>query len=161
MAWTNIFDLGEWDVYIQFYDSVTHTPDIGGFLVKMEDVPASFGTVTVVDGAVVIDSNNGGTATPAPLVVVMPRGFTPAQARARVTSEADFGGGYAPQEAGGGASFAAEAVEVVDVGSSQYTVTYGDAGISIPDTTEITQIELDGEISAGNGIGLQVGLGGG
>ena len=96
MAWTNIFDLGEWDVYVEFWDDQVHAPDTNNHFVKMEDFPTSAGSITVVGGVIVCDFAFAATGIPSPAVIVVPKGTPPAAAQARVSIVTNLGGPLAP-----------------------------------------------------------------
>lgn len=74
--WKNIFDLGDWDVYVQFY--------MHDYLIPIADLDPFIGAVTVVDGDIVCSftsSSGSGNGAPQPRIVVMPAVGTPGKCR--------------------------------------------------------------------------------
>lgn len=77
--WTNVFDLGDWDIYVK-YSGVTEypTPDSKNYYVKAAELDPAIGSVSVVNGEIVCEmqeqSSAGGEA---PAVVLMPKFAAP------------------------------------------------------------------------------------
>lgn len=72
-AWKNIFDLGDWQVYVRFQGAEVTDPDSEEYWVKAEDLDPAVGTVQVVNGQIVcefVDTPDASGITPS--IVVFP-----------------------------------------------------------------------------------------
>lgn len=54
-AWKNIFDLGDWQVYVRFQGAEVTDPNSEDYWVKAEDLDPAVGTVQVVAGQIVCE----------------------------------------------------------------------------------------------------------
>lgn len=77
--WTNVFDLGDWEIYIQF-SGVTQSPvpDSWNYYVKAAELDPAIGSVSVVNGEIVCEMQDQATSGgEAPAVVLMPKFAAP------------------------------------------------------------------------------------
>lgn len=149
MAWTNIFDLGEWDVYVR-YDGVTNspTPDNTAGWVLASELDPTVGTVGVVDGVIVCDLEDGaGAGGIQPSIVVFPSGTAPAAATARVSVMNEGIPDIATPE---GTTFS-EVISVDDEGGGVYGIDDTDL-VDIDSGTPVTNIETSSEVESGRGL---------
>lgn len=156
MAWANIFDVGEWDVYVR-WRGVTEepNPDSFDYLVRADELDPDVGIVTVTDdGKIVCDfENTNGGGGIQPMIVVMPVGGGAAY-QARLTVED-------PDELGQGDEswfFEAESVSLAEGQSQEYEVVEGDnfhlySEAGEPITDWLLPTELPSPIAAGSGLG--------
>ena len=94
--WTNIFDLGDWDIYVKFVGATeSPSPDSRYYYVKAADLHPDVGTVSVVNGEIICEmedaSSSGGYA---PAIVLLPQ-FAAPQVQYRVTCTGFDGRGEA------------------------------------------------------------------
>lgn len=159
--WTNIFELGEWDIYVQ-YDGVTGapSPDSRAYLVKAADLASSVGTVSVdaSTGEIVLDMQNesgsGGTLV---TVVVFPSGWTPPAAQCRVTGGMNDGGpslsfftGNAAVDRGPVVGQVTSIAPVTEAPGS-YEPTVPDLE-KLADGIDLNAYELANPVASGNGV---------
>ena len=160
MAWTNIFDLAEWDVWVLFQGSnLDPSPNSFDFLVKADEIDPTVGTVTVVDGVIVCDFGPEDTPGLTIRAVVMPVGTSPESALARVTATKDGSPILASE---GGASFASVlSMDETFPGSQQYASSPGDVSVSEVAGFPITAWESGEAIPSGQGLIVATQTGGG
>ena len=122
-TWTNIFDLGEWDVYVR-YDGITAAPSEDAWVLAADLDPA-VGTVEVIDGLIVcsFEAAGGSGGVPTPSIVVMPK-FS-ISAPCRLTCP-DFGSINTNTS-----YFGAEVSGVTSNGDGTFTVHNADLGNAI------------------------------
>lgn len=84
--WTNIFALGDWDIYVKFSGvTLFPTPDSKNYYVKAAELDPAIGSVSVVNGEIVCEMQDQATSGgEAPAVVLMPK-FAAPEAGYRVT----------------------------------------------------------------------------
>ena len=156
MAWTNIFDLGDWDVYIQFAGvSGGPTPDSVGHLVLAADLDPAVGTVTVAEGVITLELEGGsGGGGDQPRIVVMPSGTPPDTAPARVSALWD-GSPFA-----GVSPVSSQSVRVLQAssvtetgGPGEYEGNYS-LEDDVPEGIEVYELEYDQPLQSGSGLGF-------
>lgn len=157
MAWTNIFDLAEWDVFVRFRGTSAPSPDSVEYLVRAEDLDPAVGTVTVEDGVIVCDLEPLGSGSGVMFeVVVMPIGTGPS-GPFRVTGVDD---GFPLQVPGGGGHL--KTVEsLTSEGTDIYQPVTGSVDDSLEAFVEITEIEASAPCPSGEGLSLELVRGGG
>lgn len=148
MAWTNIFDLGDWDVYVRYAGVSSPEPDSATHWVLAADLDPTVGTVTVVDGVITLeleDGSGGGGIQPG--VAVFPSGTAPdsAVARVSVTNEG-FPDIATPQ----GTTFS-QVDGVTSAGTDIYSVDESPV-VDITSGEQVTDIESPGDIESGKGL---------
>lgn len=95
MDWYNIFDLGEWDIYVRYKGiKESPTPDSRNYWVKATELDPAVGSVEVVGGEIICDFENlSGSGGVEISVVVAPVGWTPDTAPVRVSAYSVDGSG--------------------------------------------------------------------
>lgn len=154
MAWTNIFALAEWDVYVQFL-GVTGAPgpDSRDNLVPIAELDPAVATATVEDGVITITTEDvSGDVGTLLRVVAFPSGVAPDEAPFRVTATQDGSPMMVPL-----AGAAIQSIESVDsVGASIYDATVGavDDLLSGEEPNPVTEKEATGPCPSGQGVGF-------
>jgi hypothetical protein len=137
VAWTNIFDLGEWDVYVQFGGQTSSpTPPSRTGFVPIAELDPTVGTVSIVDGEIVCDMEPLGFAPTSQTeiaIMVMPAGVSPPAAPARLSMTLDG----APYEVRPDSAYAYSSELVIDQGDGSFAAQTG----------ALTDILLDGPIT--------------
>lgn len=149
MAWANIFDLADWDVYIQ-YNSITQSPspDSKFSLVLASQLDPEVGTVTVQDGVIVCDLEDPAETGLGINVLVMPVGTPPETAFARLTATQDG----TPIDALPDTRFRSVQAIIEDFPGEYSVDVYGALDDPIGTGTPITQIESSIEVPSGEGL---------
>jgi len=155
MAWTNIFEHGEWDVYVQ-YVGITENPvpDSRYYMVRAEELDPGVGTVTVTPAGL-IECNfedRSGSGGRQPAVFVMPR--TPISKPVRLTcSGVDDFGDFTRSE------LLADIAAVVDLGGGEYEAEWAEEEnfATYADASEwLDPLEAPSVLSPGCGIGFLI-----
>lgn len=157
MAWTNIFDLADWDLYVRTTSTFIPTPNSRGFLVPISELDPAVGTVTVENGEIVCDINDlatsGGIGI---LVCAMPSGTPPPDSPFRATALSEEGNPIlVPDIEGEGGAF----LRGVESLSTEGTNEYAEIAAFIDelvDGTPIEQVVASQPCLSGQGVALQI-----
>jgi hypothetical protein len=156
MAWTNIFDLAEWQVYVQFSgQTLFPDPDSTARLVRAEDLDPAVGTVEIVEGEIVLNleavSGGGGMA---PLIVVMPVGAPPQAAMARASATIDFGGGAVTMQTSSDQS-SIFSVSSVSPEADGFAYDQGSVSLDLGAGIAYAELAYPTEIPSGEGLAVR------
>lgn len=154
MAWTNIFDLADWDVYVMHDDGTNPDPNCRTFFVRIEDFPSSVGTIAVEQGVIVCSFLSTTEGNPRPAVIVVPSGTPPEEAMARVTVEfdADDSGVYEPLSAPEGAYIVDITGMEAQSQPDEFDALFGTVEEDLDDDVVMDAVEYPAPIPSGNGL---------
>lgn len=159
MAWTNIFDLAEWDIYIR-YNGVTSSPspDSVDNWVKIEDLDPAVGTVTILPDNTIecVLENLSGSGGMGFSIVAMPVGTPPETASARVTILVSSEEGLVPyekwDEEGTDPDYLNSTESMDASGVDTYSNNYGVSYKEVTHLMVYDKLLYTGEIPSGEGL---------
>lgn len=162
MAWTNIFDLGEWDIYIRFLGTtIFPTPNSRDSLVRADELDPEVGVVTVQDGVVVCEmESQSGAGGIGIQVILMPVGAAPAIAPLRVSATSGQVE-LLPMEGGDESTpLYATVSEVSEMGGGEYEATHYSTATVATGATMTNFAFGASAYQPGRGVGVTQELGG-